>query len=84
MWTWEGERAGLITCLDLTTLHSVRIYTRRSLDRHDYTHSIELVDLHIHLRCVLSLLFVYQIHESCFGVNVYSIWPVETPLFTHA
>ncbi len=37
----------------LTTLHTVRIHTCRSLDRHDFTHSIELLPLHIHLRCAL-------------------------------
>jgi hypothetical protein len=36
-------------CLDLTTLHTVRIYTCRNLDRHDYTYSIEVTVLHIHL-----------------------------------
>jgi hypothetical protein len=30
-------------------LHAVRMHTRRSLGRHDYTHSIELSTLHIHV-----------------------------------
>jgi hypothetical protein len=47
----EGDLGVLLLCLfwnreecpSLTTLHAVRIHTRWSLDRHDYTHSIELV-----------------------------------------
>jgi hypothetical protein len=33
----------------VVTLYTVRIDTCRSLDRHDYTHSIEVPALHIHL-----------------------------------
>jgi hypothetical protein len=53
--------SGLITCFvfDLVTLYVVRIDTCRSLDRHDYTHSIELATLHIHLdgHCLFCLFY---------------------------
>ncbi len=35
------------SCYGVPTLYTVRIDTCRSLDRHVYTHSIELPDLHI-------------------------------------
>ncbi len=38
-----------VAFLSWRRLHAVRMHTRRSLDRHDYTHSIDLSALHIHL-----------------------------------
>ena len=64
-------------CYGVATLYTVRIDTRRSFDRHDYTHSIELAVLHIHLDVYcLFCLFYWRISTdiSCrnHGVSIYS------------
>jgi hypothetical protein len=44
-----SRASGTSAMLSWRRLHAVRIHTRRSLGRHDYTLSIELSALHIHL-----------------------------------
>ncbi len=41
-----------VAFLSWRRLHAVRMHTRRSLDRHDYTHSIDLSALHIRITLV--------------------------------
>ncbi len=46
------------SCYDVPTLYTVRIDTGRSLDRHDYTHSMELpINIQLDVCCLFCLLY---------------------------
>ena len=67
----------LSMCMSWRRLHTVRIHTRRSLGRHDYTHSIELSALHIHLdvHCLFCLFHWEILTETIYRNHGVSIYP---------